>query len=359
MPPMSQQSQQPMMYGQQQPNGMMGGRPPMMGGQMPGGQMQGGPMLQQQQQQQWGAVNEEAQVNEILTRFPPGAVDKATARRFLTARQWDMAKSTQLLHENMQWKRSFGCPVDPKSCLGELIKGKTFLHGQDRVGNALVYHFCRKQDPSERDLQEAVQSVVFWAEQCEKEVNSKTGKITLVFVRSGTNQGNADPNLARAIAPILQNNFPERLDRVLVYPTGLTFNALWFAAQFVLDASTRKKVTPISDQYELFTYIAPENLLTEFGGLDQVRWVPLCVGVCVLLLACTFSFDSYSAHHSDSSNLILQRISLALIGGTSMRTKRSSTNSRCRSSRCRCSRRPKSSGSSRWLLSNGSSSSSR
>ena len=143
MPPMSQQSQQPMMYGQQQPNGMMGGRPPMMGGQMPGGQMQGGPMLQQQQQQQWGAVNEEAQVNEILTRFPPGAVDKATARRFLTARQWDMAKSTQLLHENMQWKRSFGCPVDPKSCLGELIKGKTFLHGQDRVGNALVYHFCR------------------------------------------------------------------------------------------------------------------------------------------------------------------------------------------------------------------------
>lgn len=138
----------------------------------------------------------------------------------------------------------------------------------------MIYHFSRKQvsgdpscggsaevrcashrdaaaqDPSNRDLQEAVRAVVFWAEQACK-ASKGTGKITLVFVREGATcvlpttaagcllaswpagpsllhqlaqvcpcwlcrAANADPNLGRQIAPILQNNFPERLDRVLV-----------------------------------------------------------------------------------------------------------------------------------------------
>lgn len=49
-------------------------------------------------------------------------------------------------------KKSFGSPVDPKSCLGELIKGKTFLHGRDRSGNAVLYHFVRNQDPNTRGM---------------------------------------------------------------------------------------------------------------------------------------------------------------------------------------------------------------
>jgi hypothetical protein len=61
-----------------------------------------------------------------------------------------MPKATQLLHDHLAWKKTFGSPVDPKSCLGELVKGKTFLHGRDRSGNAVLYHFVRNQDPSAR-----------------------------------------------------------------------------------------------------------------------------------------------------------------------------------------------------------------
>ena len=200
-----------------------------------------------------------------------------TARRFLTARQWDMPKATQLLHDYLGWKKQFGCPVDPKSCLGELIKGKTFMRGRDRDGNALLYHFVRQQDPGERDLQEAVRAAIFWAEQAEKEDASTTGKITLVFVRAGATAANGDLTLARAIAPLLSNNFPERLDKVLVYPTGPGFRAAWMACQLFLDQATRKKVVPINEQYELLTYIASEHLLAEFGGLDQFQFTPQAI----------------------------------------------------------------------------------
>jgi len=116
---------------------------------------------------------------EMIRRFPPGAVAEATARRFIKARNGDMAKATQMLYDYEAWRRSFGCPVDPKSCLTELLKGKTFLHGVDRQGNALLYHFVRKQDPSARDLQEAVRAAVFWAEQAEKQADHPGGPVAL------------------------------------------------------------------------------------------------------------------------------------------------------------------------------------
>ena len=70
-----------------------------------------GQIAQQQQLQRWGSAdamnawNQDAQIANFLSRFAPGEVDKATARRFLTARQWDMTKSTQLLKDHLQWKR--------------------------------------------------------------------------------------------------------------------------------------------------------------------------------------------------------------------------------------------------------------
>ena len=37
--------------------------------------------------------------------------------------------------------------------------------------------------------------------------------------------------------PILANNFPERLDRVLVYPTGIGYRAAWATFQWLLVCS--------------------------------------------------------------------------------------------------------------------------
>jgi hypothetical protein len=70
------------------------------------------------------AQQEEDMITEMLRRFPPGSLDKTTVKRFLVARDWEMTRATQLLHEYLNWRKSFGCPVDPRSCLTELMKGK-------------------------------------------------------------------------------------------------------------------------------------------------------------------------------------------------------------------------------------------
>uniref|UniRef100_A0A7S2FW53 CRAL-TRIO domain-containing protein n=1 Tax=Octactis speculum TaxID=3111310 RepID=A0A7S2FW53_9STRA len=228
------------------------------------------------QAQSWAKAQQETMaVNAMRQRIGHDSVDEETARRFLRARDWDFEKSAQLLYDFIQWKQTFGCPVNPRSCLPELLKGKTFIHGTDRNGNAVMYHFVRKQDPSVRDLQKAVRSIVFWAEQAE--ATSQTGKVTLIFVRAGSTTANSDVTLARAIAPILQNNFPERLDQVLVYPSGPGFRIAWSTFQWFVDPSTRKKVHPITQQYELTHYVSPDQLLVEFGGQDSFQFSPAAI----------------------------------------------------------------------------------
>jgi len=89
----------------------------------------------------------------------------------------------------------------------------SFLSGVERGRTLVSCSSCTHLFSS--DLDEALRSAVFWAEQAEKPEASSTGKITLVFVRQGATAANGDLTLARAIAPILANNFPERLDKVL------------------------------------------------------------------------------------------------------------------------------------------------
>jgi hypothetical protein len=49
------------------------------------------------------AQAETAMANEMVRRFPLNTVDAAKATQFLKARQWDMSKATQLLHDNLAW----------------------------------------------------------------------------------------------------------------------------------------------------------------------------------------------------------------------------------------------------------------
>ena len=44
---------------------------------------------------------------------------------------------------------------------------------------------------------------------------------------------------------IVQNNFPERVYRVIVYPSGFIFYGLWNMIKWFLDPVTQSKVQPM------------------------------------------------------------------------------------------------------------------
>ena len=163
-------------------------------------------------------------------RFQAGTVDPATARRFLTARNWDVTKATQLLyvvptfaawliHDIHAPDESLSAAAVSTTFIGNKTLGARLIRslastsssrarplstaltvpeircGLDALcrvparGNRrrpglatlllqqVIYHFVRKHDPNSRDLRESVRALVFWAEQAEK-LAASTGKVS-------------------------------------------------------------------------------------------------------------------------------------------------------------------------------------
>ena len=77
---------------------------------------------------------------------------------------------------------------------------------------------------------------------------------------------NWDKELIKEIIEVCQNNFPERLNRILVYPCGWVFNTLWAVVRLFMDDAVRQKVVLLSSKEEFTEYIDPSELLKEHGG---------------------------------------------------------------------------------------------
>ncbi|KAJ3378305.1 hypothetical protein HDU92_007501, partial [Lobulomyces angularis] len=91
------------------------------------------------------------------------------------------------------------------------------------------------------------------------------GKITLIIDRGQT----SEPNLSimRYLIPIFQNHFPERLNKLIIFPvSGAASYMLWSAAKVTMYPSTVSKVVVSESSKELFNWIDNEEKLERYGG---------------------------------------------------------------------------------------------
>ncbi|KDD72425.1 hypothetical protein H632_c3363p0, partial [Helicosporidium sp. ATCC 50920] len=73
------------------------------------------------------------------------------------------------------------------------------------------------------------------------------------------------------VMSIDQDNYPELMWKALVVNAPTTFRVLWGMVKYLIDARTQAKVEVLgADQAaELQRYIAPENLMTRYGGTND------------------------------------------------------------------------------------------
>ena len=65
-------------------------------------------------------------------------------------------------------------------------------------------------------------------------------KCTLLVDRTGTSI--TDMQFVRQFASVFQNNYPERVYRIVVYPGGLVFTGLWNIVKWFLDPVTQQRL---------------------------------------------------------------------------------------------------------------------
>uniref|UniRef100_A0A7S2R4C5 CRAL-TRIO domain-containing protein n=1 Tax=Rhizochromulina marina TaxID=1034831 RepID=A0A7S2R4C5_9STRA len=194
--------------------------------------------------------------------------------RFLLGRKGVVEKAQAMFEEHLVWKAAH-IPVDFRSCRDELEKKKLYFNGEDVDGNPVLYFRSSKQDPQTRDIDASMRMVVYTLE---SKFNSlpETGQITVFIDREGATKKNFDPELLKLIASSLGNNYPERMARTVVYPTGLVFRGIWMIAKMFLDPVTAKKVHLCGSIEDVTQHIAPANLPRRMGGTlpDEPAYYP-------------------------------------------------------------------------------------
>lgn len=218
-------------------------------------------------------------VGAAMLGIGPRKLEPVEIMRFLEARDWDVEQATLMLKDNVTW-RDATLPVErTPGVVDELKKGKCYLRGKAKNGNPIVYVNSCKFDPNERDLENAVNAVVYMMEegiQAFGGLGSSAG-VMLVYNRTGFTMSNWDKAFLQMIARMFQDNYPEVMVSAIVYPCGLMFRGLWKVAQFFLDPKTREKFIMAPDENCLLEHIDAAELPVALGGKDTWEFDPSTV----------------------------------------------------------------------------------
>jgi hypothetical protein len=212
----------------------------------------------------------EAKLDDLGKRFPDASVNEL--RRFLVARSEDVDAAAAMYQAHLDWKAKL--PADlHQEALHELKKGKVVIRGRDSQGRPVLIWRTRFNDPTVRDLQQTVLSLVYMAMEVSKlaDAQSPDGKIVVVVDR---HDGIPDLELVKAVAAIMNANFPERLHCALVVPVNMVFRGLWSTIKWFFDPKTRGKVIMMGSKEQLKQYVDTKQLPVSLGGEDGWEFNP-------------------------------------------------------------------------------------
>jgi len=195
--------------------------------------------------------------------------DTVTLARFLIARNGDIEKSSEMLTNHLNWKAA-NWPVLKSTCINEVKQGKGYVRGTDLEGHPLIIFNTCLHDPNKRDVEELIRCAIFLFETAISQMKGKICKVCLMINRVSAGSS-ADIEFFKALSNLLQNNYPERLHRTVVYPSGFVFWGIWQVVQLFLDPVTRDKVKPVMYLSGVQEYISIDSIPAVMGGnMDYV-----------------------------------------------------------------------------------------
>jgi hypothetical protein len=199
----------------------------------------------------------------------PLHADRDALRRFLVARKLHVGAAAEMIGAHLAFRAS-RLPVRlTPGVLAELRKGKFFLRGEDVDGRPLVVVRSGHFDPAERDLDAAVGAALYLVEETlgALAASGREPRFTMFYDRTGFSlRRNFDLPLLRAIITLLTENYPETLERALLYPCGLVLAGVWKVVGPLLDPRTRAKVRMLTSDAELHKYVPRAALPVAYGG---------------------------------------------------------------------------------------------
>jgi hypothetical protein len=213
-------------------------------------------------------------VQTLRAGFPNEEFADATLRRFLVAREWDQAASTEMLQKHVEWKKAT-LPMQRTSTIeGVLESGRIRVLRRGKLPVICVDFMWGKfllEGFSEDDIINAQISVL---EDVLAEADAACqdgGEAAYIAVSTG---GPPPKEFVKKISPIFETNYPERLGSAIIYPIPRWIEWVANAILLLVPARTREKFLMYSEEAAFLekTGLAAEDLPEDLkGGIEGTR----------------------------------------------------------------------------------------
>eukprot|EP01061_Rhynchopus_euleeides_P018428 TRINITY_DN30503_c0_g3_i1.p1 TRINITY_DN30503_c0_g3~~TRINITY_DN30503_c0_g3_i1.p1 ORF type:complete len:367 (+),score=139.43 TRINITY_DN30503_c0_g3_i1:134-1234(+) len=204
---------------------------------------------------------------------------KAWVSRFLTARNQNVKKASEMLLESLAWRKKHNVDnilsTEPDPRIAQYLphamlgltpeghhvymerSGRVCFPGNDVLPMDALFHW--KVWTSEK------------LDQVSRNTPSCTGRTIAVLDADGLTLSTMTPQVMaflKLIGEIDEKNYPESLEKVLVLNAGFVFSNVWAMIKYFFAAEVRKKIVVLNDSYEkeLYKLVPPAMMPTFLKG---------------------------------------------------------------------------------------------
>ncbi|KAI4381327.1 hypothetical protein MLD38_007406 [Melastoma candidum] len=184
-------------------------------------------------------------------------VDDLTLRRFLRARELDVDKASKMFLGFLRWRRTF---VPRGSILesevpNEISQNKFFMQGTNKLGRPIVVLYGARHKPSKSSPEEFKRFVVFCFDKICSRMPAGQERFVAIADLQGWAYANSDIRGYLAILSILQDCYPERLEKLLIIHVPYVFMTAWKMVYPFIDSRTKRKIVFVENNKLLQTLL--------------------------------------------------------------------------------------------------------
>ncbi|GJZ26597.1 CRAL-TRIO domain-containing protein [Tanacetum coccineum] len=171
--------------------------------------------------------------------------DDFTLRRFLRARDLEIDKATAMFLKFVKWRRTFvpNGSISVSEIPNELAQNKLFMQGTDKSGRLITVVFGGRHYHNKiGGLEEFQRFVVFTLDRIAARLPPGQEKYVSITDVQGWGYSNSDIRGYLAAITVLQDYYPERLEKMYVMHAPYLFMTAWNIIYPFIDEKTKKKI---------------------------------------------------------------------------------------------------------------------
>ncbi|KAI9206940.1 CRAL-TRIO domain-containing protein [Polychytrium aggregatum] len=210
--------------------------------------------------------------------------------KYMRATKYNLDYSLTRLEATLLWRReSKPESMDPSDVAGAAACGRSYFCGFDLNGRPLLFLVPRNSDGS-KNYDEQLKFVIYNLEKATRMFEHGVSQVDIIIDYANMSMSNSVPlSVSRQFLQILGDHYPETLGLGFFVQASWYLSVFWNLISPFIDPVTKAKIHFVEEKVKddkssttLTRYIAPEQLMVEYGGTCPYQFV----------------FDTYWKHFS-------------------------------------------------------------